>query len=226
MINDLSDKEDLTNIFKEKKRLKINNFLKESYAELLFQYLNNYKEWNLATGIDKNKYEKKNIPQNNNINNLQIKNVNNAFSKDQFCYIFNRFMNGNNMSFHEFSLRQILSSQNFINQLNEITGLELTKLTTLFASKYKSGNFLSTHSDKGNGRLAFVINLTKFWKPSYGGNLHFMNNDRTEIIDTFVPGFNNLIIFYIPPDIGIPHYVSHVINGVKYNRYAISGWFE
>jgi Rps23 Pro-64 3,4-dihydroxylase Tpa1-like proline 4-hydroxylase len=135
-------------------------------------------------------------------------------------------MNGTNMSFHEFSLRQILSSQNFINQLNEITGLELKKLTTLFASKYKSGNFLSTHSDKGNGRLAFVINLTKYWKPQYGGNLHFMNNDRTEIIDTFVPGFNNLIIFYIPPDIGIPHYVSHVINGVKYNRYAISGWFE
>jgi len=226
MINEISKNQDLKNIFSEKKRLKIDNFLKDSYAELLFQYLNNYKDWNLATGIAQNKYEKKDNIQNNNINTLQIKNVNSAFSKDQFTYIFNRFMNGSNMSFHEFSLRQILSSDNFINQLNEITGLELKKLTTLFASKYKSGNFLSPHSDKGNGRLAFVINLTKFWKPQYGGNLHFMNDNRTEIIDTFVPSFNNLIIFYVPPNVGIPHYVSHVINGVKYNRFAISGWFE
>jgi Rps23 Pro-64 3,4-dihydroxylase Tpa1-like proline 4-hydroxylase len=226
LINEFIDKDNLKNIFMINQRLKINNFLNNSYAEILFMYLNNFKEWNLATGVDKNKYEKKNIPQFNNTNSLQIKNVNNAFSNDHFSYIFNRHMNGLNMSFHEYSLRQILSSEKFINNLNEITGLNLKKLTTLFASKYKSGNFLSPHSDKGNGRLAFVINLTKNWKPQYGGNLHFMNDNRTEIIDTFVPGFNNLILFFVPPENGIPHYVSHVVNGVKYNRYAISGWFD
>jgi Rps23 Pro-64 3,4-dihydroxylase Tpa1-like proline 4-hydroxylase len=226
MIQEFEDEENIKNIFSIYKRVKINNIFDPSYAEKLFLFLNNIKDWDLATGIGKNKYEKKNIPQNSNSNSLQIKNVNNAFSNDQFSYIFNRNMNGINMSYHEFTLKQILSSQDFINKLNDITGLNLIKLTTLFASKYKSGNFLSPHSDKGNGRLAFVIYLTKYWKPQYGGNLHFMNDDRTEIIDTFVPSFNDLILFYIPPNNGISHYVSHVVNGVKYNRFAITGWFD
>lgn len=226
MINEIEEVEYLKNKFLSKNILKIDNFLKDSYAQLLYEYLYNNKEWYLATGIEKNKYEKKNIPQLNNINTLQIKNVNNAFAKDQFSYIFNRFMNGTNMSFYEFSIRQLLNSKTFINKLNEITGLNLTKLTTLFASKYQPGNFLSPHSDRGNGRLAFVINLTKNWKPQYGGNLHFLNESRTEIIDTIVPAFNNFVIFYVPEDKGIPHYVSHVVSGVKVNRYAITGWFD
>ena len=45
-------------------------------------------------------------------------------------------------------------------------------------SRYKGGHFLSPHSDKGNGKIAFVISLTKKWKPEYGGILHFMNDDN------------------------------------------------
>jgi Rps23 Pro-64 3,4-dihydroxylase Tpa1-like proline 4-hydroxylase len=133
---------------------------------------------------------------------------------------------GTGMSFFEYSLRQLLSSQLFINLLNEITGLELTKMNTLFASKYSTGNFLSPHSDKGNGKLAFVINMTKNWKPQYGGNLHFLSEDRKDIIETWVPDFNNLVIFLVPPETGIPHFVSHVSPSVKFNRYALTGWFE
>ena len=208
------------------KKLKIPNFLESQFAEELFKHAFFEKNWNLASGIDKNKFEKQNIPQFDKINNLQIKNVSSAFGKDQFSYIFYRSMNNSkNISFLEFTLRKILNSPEFINTLNEITGLELTQLTTLFMSKYKSGNFLSPHSDRGNGRLAFVINLTKFWKPQYGGNLHFMNDDRTEILDTFVPEFNNLVVFYVPEGDGVPHFVSHVAPNVKHNRFAVTGWF-
>ena len=134
--------------------------------------------------------------------------------------------NSKNISFFEFNLRKILNSKHVIDMLNEITGLNLKGITTLFLSKYKSGNFLSPHSDKGNGRLAFVINLTKFWKPQYGGNLHFMNDERTEITDTFTPEFNNFVIFNVPEGDGVPHYVSHVVQNVKVSRYAVTGWFE
>jgi Rps23 Pro-64 3,4-dihydroxylase Tpa1-like proline 4-hydroxylase len=209
------------------KKLKIPNFLESHFAEELFKHAFLEKNWNMASGIDKNKYEKQNIPQFDKINNLQIKNVSAAFGKDQFSYIFYRSMNNSkNMSYFEFTLRKTLNSPEFINTLNEITGLELTQLTTLFMSKYKTGNFLSPHSDRGNGRLAFVINLTKFWKPQYGGNLHFMNDDRTEILDTFVPEFNNLVIFYVPEGDGVPHFVSHIAPNVKHNRFAITGWFS
>lgn len=130
------------------------------------------------------------------------------------------------MSIAEFTIRKVLGSPEFIEFLNSITGLGLTQLTTLFLSKYKSGNFLSPHSDKGNGRLAFVLNLSMGWKPQYGGNLHFMNEDRTEIIETVVPEYNSFYVFYVPDGTGIPHFVGHVAPGIKVSRYAVTGWFN
>ena len=106
-------------------------------------------------------------------------------------------MNNHKPSFLEYILRKHMSSPEFINYLNNITSLNLSKLNTLFLSKYKGGNFLSPHSDRGNGKLAFVLNLTKNWKPQYGGILHFMNNDKTEIIESFMPLFNNLMLFEV-----------------------------
>ena len=226
IINEIDNIDFLKDKFNITKRLRINNFLDASFADALYQYCILEQNWLLATGIDKNKYEKKSTTQFEKINQLQIKNVSQAFGKDQFSYTFYRSMNNDKMFYFEFVLRKFLNSEKFMNILNEITGLGLTRLNTLFMSKYKAGNFLSTHSDKGNGRLAFVINLTKNWKPHYGGNLHFLNDERTDIIDTFVPGFNNLTIFYVPEVNGIPHYVGHVAPNVKYSRYAISGWFE
>lgn len=226
IINDIENIDTLKIIFNASQKLKISNFLDDQFVELLFKHAFLEKNWSLATGIDKYKYEKKQTPQLDKANALQIKNVNGAFGNDRFTYIFYRAMDAKNMSYFEFILRQTLNSDKMLNILNEITGLGLTKLTTLFLSKYKSGNFLSPHSDKGNGRLAYVINLTKFWKPQYGGNLHFMNEDRTEITDTFVPAFNTLMIFHVPEGKGIPHFVSHVAPNVKHNRFAITGWFE
>jgi SM-20-related protein len=229
IINEIQDIEKLNQDFSNKKKLVIKNFLEINFVETLFRNVCLEKNWSLATGIDSIKYEKPNTPQNDKINNIQIKNVNNAFSNDHFSYIFYRSMNagkGQKMNFFEFSLRQTLSSPEFIAKLNIITGLTLTKLTTLFLSKYKSGCFLSPHSDKGNGKLAFVLHISKNWKPQYGGLLHFMNEDRTEITDTFVPCFNTFMIFDIPPETGISHYVSHIAPGLKNSRYAITGWFD
>jgi len=227
IINQFEDVENLKNQFLQKQKLKINNFMTQVFAEKLFQHIYLEKNWTLATGIDKMKYEKKIIPQYEKANALQIKNVNSSFGNDNFTYIFNRAMNNNiNMSYFEFTLRQVLNSKDFIDKLNEITDLGLTRLTTLFLSKYKSGNFLSPHSDNGNGRLAFVIYLTKFWKPQYGGILHFMSDDRKDIIESFVPTFNSFVIFNVPKEEGIPHFISHVSPNVKYSRFAITGWFD
>jgi len=226
IINNINNIELLNIEFNNNKKIKISNFLNSNFAELLFKHAVVEKNWTLSSGIDKTKYEKPNTKQNEKINTLQIKNVNNAFEKGQFSYIFYRSMNSINMYYIEFTLRKYLNSEIFINKLNDITGLGLTKLTTLFMSKYSTGNFLSPHSDRGNGILAFVINITKFWKPYYGGNLHFLNENRTEIIDTYVPEFNNLIIFHVPEEYGIPHYVSHVAPNIKLSRYAVTGWFN
>jgi SM-20-related protein len=226
IINNVTNIDILKNEFSTKHKTKITNFLNNQFSEMLFQHIVTNKDWSLATGIDSVKYEKKQIPQNDNANNMQMKKVNSSFGKDHFTYIFYRSMNNVNVSYFEFTIRKVLNSFEFINILNDITGLQLTKLNTLFLSRYKASNFLSPHSDKGNGRLAFVLSMTKNWKPQYGGVLHFMNDERTEITESVVPSFNNFFIFHIPGNEGVPHFVSHVSPNVIFSRYAITGWFE
>jgi len=222
--------ESLKEIYRTQAKIKINSIFEIPFAESLYSYAVNEKNWVLSTGINKNKFEKMDSPQFSKMNELQIKNVAKSFSENQFSYIFYRAMNNKLINvkdgFLEFLVRKYLSSPKFISLLNDITGLGITGLKTLFMSKYKPGNFLSPHSDKGNGRLAFVINLTKNWKPQYGGNLNFLNDDRTEIIETFVPDFNNIVLFTVEDNKETPHFVSHIAPGVKYNRYAITGWFD
>ena len=70
-----------------------------------------------------------------------------------------------------------------------------------------------------------VISLTKKWKPEYGGILHFMNDDKTKIIESYVPEFNTFMLFEVPEE-GIPHYVSHIVPYIKEERYSITGWFS
>ena len=130
IINNIENIEEYKSTFKTIQRLKINNFLNNHYAEELFKYAFFDKNWVLASGIGKNKYEKQDNPQNKKINDLQIKNVNTAFSKNDFSYLFYRNMNQQNMSYLEFSLRKILNSEECVDKLNLMTDLILKKLNT------------------------------------------------------------------------------------------------
>ena len=70
------------------------------------------------------------------------------------------------------------------------------------------------------------INLTKDWKPEYGGLLHFMEKDYKTVTKVILPEFNKLTLFHIPKDGGIPHYVSPVNPGVQLNRISFTGWLS
>ena len=218
--------ESLQEEYHRNKRIKITPFMEEGYVNLLYKFGMTQKRWMFASGIQQIKYEKEDTPQNEKINRNQMKMVQSAFQKNVFSYAFYRCMNNRAPSFIEYQLRQFMNSPLLIEYLNQITGLQLTRLTTLFMSKYVSGSFLSPHSDQGNGTLAFVIGLTKNWKPWFGGHLHFLDESRQKIIDTYTPDFNSMILFEIPPEKGIPHFVSHVHPSVPFPRLSITGWFE
>jgi SM-20-related protein len=222
------------NDFKTSYKIKINDFLNEQFAEYLYNHIIRIPDNQLyiACGIRNTKYEKKLLPQNAKRNQDNINEANKTFGKGEFAYVFHRGMNNvvGEVSQMEIIMRTLLNSNEFKELLSKLTGLEITNLNTMFLSKYKSGHFLSPHSDKGNGKIAFVINLTKNWSPHYGGNLHFLSEDRKCIVETWTPAFNNMVIFYVPPDsqenIGIPHFVGHVNPGIKLSRYAITGWYS
>jgi len=217
---------ELTSEFEYKHKVIIPNIFSSSFAELIARYAQFEKNWVLASGIDKSRFDNAINPGNQKRNDQIGADVNKAFSQDRFSYIFHRAMNNRNPSMIENDIRQALGSSAFINYLNEITGLNLTKLTTLFMSRYRSGHFLSPHSDTGNGKIAFVISLSKNWLPQYGGLLHFLSDDRTEIVETYCPKFNHMVIFQVDENNKHPHFVSHVAPNVQHNRISIVGWFD
>lgn len=234
MLENKSESEinELKELFEKDKKIIISNIFKSDKIELIHRFLTRLlpQYWICATCIKKDRLE---LPLNDKRNALRIKMVNEAFSRNEFSYYFYRTFNANISQYSpiEYELRNYMSSSDFINFLNSITNLNLTKLNTLFVSKYTSNCFLSTHNDAGNGRIAFVLHLTKDWKPQYGGHLHFLNEERTKIIETFTPQFNSLMIFEVPPktensDGGIPHFVGHVAPNVNIPRISITGWYD
>lgn len=220
--------------FQTTRKVKISSLLHEMFAEKLYQHILRMpdNQWYVACGIRNIKYEKKLLPMYQKKNQDNINEANKTFGKGEFSYTFHRAMNNvqNEISQFELILRNVLGSQEFMQLLSKITQLPITQLNTMFLSRYRSGQFLSPHSDKGNGKIAYVINLTKNWLPQYGGNLHFLSEDRKRIIETWTPEFNNMVIFYVPPeeekDCGMPHFVGHVAPNVKNTRYAITGWYS
>lgn len=228
-LKDESEYNEYISIFKDKNRVLINEILNDKFANIIFMYINTLpiNRWKHVCGMEMKRFESNiNIFNRNKIKYF-IREANRYFNENRFSYNFHRtmYLKPKEITTIEVDLYNLLSSSEMIKLINNITNMDIVKLNQVFISKYKSGHFLAPHSDKGNGRLAFVINITKDWLPQYGGNLHFLSDDRKVIIDTISPIFNSMILFKIPEPNGIPHFVSHVVPEITKKRYAISGWY-
>lgn len=126
----------------------------------------------------------------------------------------------------ECKFREWLLSPELLGFLSKLSGDTYTSFNTTFASRYSEGCFLSPHTDYSNGDIGFVYQLTRDWKPQWGGILHFMDDEGKTITGSKVPTFNSLTLFHLPEQQGKWHYVSHVNPGVKSNRIAYTGWFR
>ena len=96
---------------------------------------------------------------------------------------------------------------------------------TAQCTRYRPGQYLMPHEDvdqeEGEGRrYAFVINLTRDWRPDWGGQLQFIDPDGG-ITDTFLPRWNALSLFRVPQR----HQVTFVSPWAAQPRHAITGWW-
>jgi Rps23 Pro-64 3,4-dihydroxylase Tpa1-like proline 4-hydroxylase len=110
--------------------------------------------------------------------------------------------------------------------IGTISSSKVGQLREVFAARFTSGCFLAPHVDTHQGRIAFVVNLTKGWRPEYGGLLHLTSQDGQKVTDVVVPSFNSLYLFEIPLGVGQPHFVSHVAPFVTEARLTLTGWFD
>ena len=115
-----------------------------------------------------------------------------------------------------------MADEEFLGYLRQLTGQ--TDLNRLYAqaTMYRSGSFLRAHDDHvqtEDRRIAYVLNLTRDWRPDWGGLLHFCGANH-DVVDTFVPHFNSMSLFHVPQS----HFVSQVAPFATGERHAITGW--
>jgi SM-20-related protein len=119
-----------------------------------------------------------------------------------------------------------IKARGTLDLIERITGAHLTGTSDFFASCYRPGDFLSPHSDgKVDRRMGIVLQLTRDWRPEYGGLLHFLPEEGDGVRRLISPSFNSACIFAIAGPGDSKHFVSHVVPGVRASRIAISGWY-
>ena len=234
-INKNLDLQTLHKEYSEKKIVQIENFLEREAAEKIFIFLNSempQEWWSRSIFINTKQYP--------NVINIRLFDsnfkeiklltdlANESFSNDIFSYSFDRTAEKHfstcKCSFCEFD--KFINGEEMFELISLITNHKITKSNETFAARYTEGCFLSPHHDKSKGKIGFVLNLSKNWKPEYGGNLNITDESGFNVIKTITPKFNNLVIFDIPNYNGIPHFVSHINSNIKKNRLSITGWFE
>jgi Rps23 Pro-64 3,4-dihydroxylase Tpa1-like proline 4-hydroxylase len=214
--------------FNNKRRVVISNIFEQHFASLFNKTIRKIPlmSWNIVCGVNNTKYENKITGENKKSNADNAAKARRTFGEDKFAYVFYRTMCDKKVHFlPEKTMRDLLMSPYFVDLIYKMTGIHVTQLNQMFLSRYKSGHFLAPHSDVNNGKIAFVINFSAGWKPQYGGVLHFLSEDRRDIIDSYVPKFNSMMIFEVPEK-GIPHFVSHIAPNVRHTRYALTGWYS
>ncbi len=115
-----------------------------------------------------------------------------------------------------------MADEAFLGVMRRITGVAEVNRIYAQATMYAPGSFLLAHDDHVDAedrRVAYVINLTRQWRPDWGGLLMFGAPDGS-VQDSYFPHFNSLSLFAIPQT----HFVSYVPPFAQGQRQAITGW--
>ncbi|HYC75888.1 2OG-Fe(II) oxygenase [Brevundimonas sp.] len=117
-----------------------------------------------------------------------------------------------------------LNSEPFLSFAREISGDAELAYVDAQATRYRPGHYLNEHDDDKPGagrRLAYVLNLTPVWRPSWGGLLAFIDPDG-HVAEAYTPAFNALNLFRTPQ----PHMVSQVTAFAGASRLSVTGWIR
>lgn len=234
IINPELDIDSIREEFLSNRYVVIRDFLKPEYAEVLYEWFNNempidwwysssYPKEDGSDGFDKIRNTEDNLER----IAMKHKYVLSEMYKGNFAYHFHRTLQDHvdGCDCTECGFRRWTNSYENVRFLNNLVEEPVKHADTMFAAAYLPNDFLSPHVDSPNGRLGYVFQLTKDWKPQYGGNLHFMH-DHDTIDEVSIPDFNTLTLFDLPKGEGKLHFVSTVSPGVEELRLTFTGWFE
>lgn len=116
-----------------------------------------------------------------------------------------------------------LNTPEFIAFARYLTGDATITHANAQCTRYRPGQFLLPHEDvdvQEGRRYAYVINLTRVWKPDWGGQLQFLDASDG-VVQTLMPRWNSLSLFRVPQR----HQVTLVAPWAAAPRHAITGWW-
>lgn len=116
-----------------------------------------------------------------------------------------------------------LNQPRFLDFARRLSGRPEIRRLSVMAARYRTGHFLTPHDDiheTEQREVAYVLNLTKDWRPEWGGLLHVLEDDRKTVRRTIVPEFNTMVLMRPPTW----HFVSQVASYAKAPRYTVTGW--
>ncbi|HYC98841.1 2OG-Fe(II) oxygenase [Brevundimonas sp.] len=122
------------------------------------------------------------------------------------------------------ALYEWLNGEAFLSFARALSGDPELAYVDAQATRYLPGHYLNEHDDEKPGagrRLAYVLNLTPTWRPSWGGLLGFLDADG-HVAEAYTPAFNALNLFRVPQ----PHMVSQVAAFAGGPRLSITGWIR
>ena len=227
------DCKDLRLKFIKERRVVIDNFLDIKFAEKLYKYYFEDMPKSLwcAAYMPSYKFPHtwewwQNIPINRYNMEQAYQHVCSARDSSAFSFFFYRTMLTDAMKSNSVIYDETINFFNssvMIKFINKVTNLNVVTGEKTFVSRYAEDCFLSKHTDEVNGKLAFVLHLSKNWNPDWGG-LYLNLKDESDIRVTN-PSFNKLVIFEVTE--GISHHsVTQVVGNSLNERISISGWYN
>jgi len=151
-------------------------------------------------------------------------------AKTQFQYAYFNYPAASTLNdpsetkYYVHDVLRFINSEPFLGFLRDITGLEGRLYADGHATCFQTGHFLTIHNDSDTAdrrAIAYVFNMTAFWRPDWGGALEFFD-DEYNIVESFAPRFNALNIFRVPQ----AHAVSFVAPYATGQRFGMTGWFH
>jgi hypothetical protein len=217
--------EEYNKIYNETNIVSIPNFILENVLYKIVNELDNYVWWNYTILPSNNVWETKRYKIDDPTLNERFEECSKHLVNKKFCYRFKRDYIGHYTTCYCIAckLYDTVSSFPTTDLLCKIIGCKNMIPGEMFVSKYTNGDFLSIHHDKTKGDIAVTFSLNTEWHPTYGGILHFCDNDQN-IYKSISPKNGSVNIFKINQEVGIDHFVSQVV--VDKNRYALSVWYN
>lgn len=229
MINNELDVDHWKSQLAARGRVQIADFLQPDAAERLRDCLAREMHWTLA---ERSESTSRTRGREQALTDAEYRNVLDtayARTRNEFQFVYDSYMlvcarkEGWNPELVLHFMLDLLNSPAFLDFARYLSNDDAINAVNAQASRYRPGHFLTPHEDISETegrRYAYVINLTRNWKPEWGGLLQFIDA-AGNVIDTFAPLWNSLSLFRVPAQ----RAVSLVSPWAGEERLAITGWF-